>query len=167
MFMLFHWYCHKGLGCGKMIKFTLKIFNIFGDVYSRDETISLCQRDAGAQIVMSHKLQYTSFGSIPFTPSLVTKWHDRHRYLSIYHVPYLMSLSIPWHCSKTLTHANSLSIGPPEASFSDTWVIFYSTKCLFFNKKSCRLHNARHFLNVGKVIVVAVIMPLGKTKHWI
>ena len=65
MFMLPHGYCHKGLGCGKMIKLTLKIFNIFGDVYTRDGTISLCQRDASAHIVMSHKVQYTSFGSIP------------------------------------------------------------------------------------------------------
>ena len=28
MFMLLHWYCHRGLGCAKMMKFTLKIFNI-------------------------------------------------------------------------------------------------------------------------------------------
>ena len=49
-----HWYGHRGLGCGKMMKFTLKIFNIFGDVYTRDGAISLCQRDARAQIVVSH-----------------------------------------------------------------------------------------------------------------
>ena len=103
MFMLLHWYCHMGLGCGKMIKFTSKIFNIFGDVYARDGTISFCQRDASAQIVMSHKVQYTSFGSILLTPSLDTKWHDRHIYLSKHHVPYLMSLSSPRHCSKTLS----------------------------------------------------------------
>ena len=30
------------------------MFNIFGDVYTRYGTISLCQRDASAQIVMSH-----------------------------------------------------------------------------------------------------------------
>ena len=101
MFMLLHWYCHLGLGCGKMKKFTLKIFNIFGDVYTRDGTIPLCPRDAIAQIVMSHKVQYTSFGSIPLTPSLFTKWHDHHRYLSVHHVPYLMNLNSPRHCSKT------------------------------------------------------------------
>ena len=94
-----------------MIKFTSKNFNMFGYVYTRDGIISLCQRDASAQIVMSHKVQYTSFGSIPLTPSLITKWHDRHRYLSTHHVPYLMSLSSPGHCSKTLmdslcTHAS-------------------------------------------------------------
>ena len=91
MFMLLHWYCHKDFGCGKMITFTLKIFNILGEFYTRDGTISLCQRDASAQVVISHN------------PSLVTKWHDRHRYLSIHHVPYRMSLSSPRHCSKTLT----------------------------------------------------------------
>ena len=48
-----------------MIRFTLKIFNIFGDVYTRDGSITLCQRDASAQIVMSHKVQYTTFGYIP------------------------------------------------------------------------------------------------------
>ena len=36
-------------------------------------------------------------------PSLLTKWHDRHRYLSIHHVPYLMSLNSPRHGSKTWT----------------------------------------------------------------
>ena len=102
MFILLHWYCHRGFGCGKMITFTLKIFNIFGDVYTHDRTISLCQRDASAQIVVSHNYRTQVLGSIPFTPSVVTKWHDRHRYLSIYHVPYLMSLSGPRHCSKTL-----------------------------------------------------------------
>ena len=54
MFMLLHWYCHRGFGCGKMITFTLKIFNIFGDVYTHDGTISLCQRDAIAHVVMSY-----------------------------------------------------------------------------------------------------------------
>ena len=68
MFMLLHWYCHRGLGCAKMMKFTLKIFNIFVDVCTRDGTISICQRDASAQIVMSQKVPYTSFGSIPLTP---------------------------------------------------------------------------------------------------
>ena len=95
--------CHRGFGCGKMITFTLKIFNIFGDVYTRDGTILLCQRDASAHIVVSHNYPTQVLGSIPFTPSVVTKWHDRHRYLSIHHVPYLMSLSSPRHCSKTLT----------------------------------------------------------------
>ena len=47
-----------------MIKFTLKIFNIFGDVYAHDSTISLCQRDASAQIVMSHN--YGTQVSDPF-----------------------------------------------------------------------------------------------------
>ena len=51
----------------------------------------------------SHNYRTQVLGSIPFTPSLVTKWHDRHRYLSIHHVPYLMSLGSPRHCSKTLT----------------------------------------------------------------
>ena len=102
MFILLHWYCHRGFGCGKMITFTLKIFNIFGDVYTRDGTISLGQRDASAQIVVSHNYPTQVLGSIPFTPSVVTKWHDRHRYLSIHHMPYLMSLSSPRHCSKTL-----------------------------------------------------------------
>ena len=104
MFILLHRYCHRGFGCGKMITFTLKIFNILGDVYTRDGTISLCQRDASAQIVVSHNYPTQVLGSILFTPSVVTKWHDRHRYLSIHHVPYLMSLSSPRHCSKTLTH---------------------------------------------------------------
>ena len=102
MFILLHWYCHRGFGCGKMITFTLKIFNIFGDVYTRDGTISLGQRDASAQIVVSHNYPTQVWGSIPFTPSVVTKWHDRHRYLSIHHMPHLMSLSSPPHCSKTL-----------------------------------------------------------------
>ena len=107
MFILLHWYCHRGFGCGKMIIFTLKIFNIFGDVYTRDGTISLCQRDASAQIVVSHNYPTQVLGSIPFTPSVVTKWYDRHRYLSIHHVPYLMSLSSPRHCSKTLMEFKS------------------------------------------------------------
>ena len=102
MFILLHWYCHRGFGCGKMITFTLKIFNIFGDVYTRDGTISLCQRDASAQIVVSHNYPTQVWGSILFTPSVVTKWHDRHIYMSIHHVPYLMSLSSPRHCSTTL-----------------------------------------------------------------
>ena len=103
MFTLLHWYCHRGSGCGsKIVTFTLKSFNIFGDVYTRDETISLCQRDASAQIVMSHNDSTQDFGSITFTPFFVTKWHDRHRYLSIHHVPYLMSLISPRHCNKTL-----------------------------------------------------------------
>ena len=64
MFMLLHWYCHRSLGCGKMIKFISKIFNIFGDVCTRDGTISLCQRDSSAQIVMSHN--YSTQVSDPF-----------------------------------------------------------------------------------------------------
>ena len=56
-----------------------------------------------AQIVVSHNYRTQVLGSTPFTPSVVPKLHDRHRYLSIYHVPYLMSLSIPRHCSKTLS----------------------------------------------------------------
>ena len=54
MFMLLHWYCYRGFGCGKMITFALKIFNIFCDVYTRDGTISLGQHDASAQVMMSH-----------------------------------------------------------------------------------------------------------------
>ena len=103
MFILLHWYCHRGFGCGKMITFTLKFFNIFGDVYTRDGTISLCQCDTSAQIVVSHNYRTQVLESIPFTPSVVTKWHDRHRYMSIHHMPYLMSLSSPRYCSKTLS----------------------------------------------------------------
>ena len=102
IFILLHSYCRRGFGCGKMKTFTLKIFNIFGDVYTRDGTISLCQRDVSAEIVVSHNYRTHILGSIPFSPSVVTKWHDRHRYMSIHHVPYLMSLSSPRHCSKTL-----------------------------------------------------------------
>ena len=110
MFILLHSYSHRGFVCGKMITFTLKIFNIFGDVYTRDGTISLCQRDASAQIVVSHNYRTQVLGSIPFTPSVATKWHDRHRYLSIHHMPYLMSLSSPRHCSKTLRSLMSLEL---------------------------------------------------------
>ena len=102
MFILPHWYCHGGFGYGKMVTFTLKMFNIFCDVYTRDGTISLCQRDASAQIVVSHNYRTQVLGSILFTPSVVTKWPDRHRYLSVHHVPYVMSLSSPRHCNKTL-----------------------------------------------------------------
>ena len=66
MFTLLHWLCHRGLGCGKMMKFTSKIFNIFGDVYKRDGTISLCQRDSIAQ--MSHN--YSTRVSDPFRSPL-------------------------------------------------------------------------------------------------
>ena len=114
MFILLHWYCHRGFGCGKMITFTLKIFNLFGDVYTRNGTISLCQRDASAQIVVSHNYPTQVLGSIPFTPSVVTKWHDRHRYLSIHHVPYLMSLSSPRHCSKTLSFMSPFVVTEPQ-----------------------------------------------------
>ena len=44
------------LSCGKIIKLTMKFFNIFGDVYTRDGTILLCLRDASAQIVVSHNI---------------------------------------------------------------------------------------------------------------
>ena len=64
MFMLLHWYCPRGLGCGKMIKFALKIFNIFGEVYTHDGTISLCQHNASSQTIMSHK--YSTQVSDPF-----------------------------------------------------------------------------------------------------
>ena len=98
MFLLIHWYCHRGFDCGKMITFT---FKIFGDVYTRDGNISLCQCDASAQIVVSYNWLTQVLGSIPFTPSSVTKWHDRHRYLLIYPVTYLMSLTSHRPCSKT------------------------------------------------------------------
>ena len=101
MFILLHWYCHRGFGCGNMITFTLTIFDIFDDIYTRDGTISLRQCDASAQIVVSHNYRAQVLGSIPFNPSLVTKWHDRHRCLLIQHVPYLKSLGSPRHCSKT------------------------------------------------------------------
>ena len=68
MFNLLHWYCHRGFGCGKMITFTLKIFKIFGDVYTRDGAISLCKCDASTQIVMSHNYRTQVLGSISFTP---------------------------------------------------------------------------------------------------
>ena len=110
MFILLHWYRDGGFGCGKMITYILKLFNIFSDVYTCDGTISVCQRDASAQIVMRHNYRTQDFESIPFTSSVVTKWHDRHRYLSIHHVPYLMSLSGPRHCSTTLKqHGNDQS----------------------------------------------------------
>ena len=54
MLRLFHWYYHRAFGYGKMMTFTLKIFNIYGDVYTRYGAILLCQRDASAQVVMSH-----------------------------------------------------------------------------------------------------------------
>ena len=126
MFILLHWYCHRGFGCGKMITFTLKIFNIFGDVYTRDGTISLCQRDASAQIVVSHNYRTQVLGSIPFTPSVVTKWHDRHRYLSIHHVPYLMSLSSPRHCSKTLKTLQCILIQRIILKLYDMWQFVFN-----------------------------------------
>ena len=54
MIMLLHWYCHRSFGCGKMIAFTLKIFIIFGDVYICEGTITLSQRGASAQVIISH-----------------------------------------------------------------------------------------------------------------
>ena len=53
MFMSLHWDCGRCFGCGRIITFTLNFFNIFGDIYTRDGTISLCQRDASA-VVMNH-----------------------------------------------------------------------------------------------------------------
>ena len=53
-----------------MITSSLKNFDIFGDVYTRDGTISLCQRDASAQIIVSHNESTQVFGPVPFTPSL-------------------------------------------------------------------------------------------------
>ena len=143
MFILLHWYCHRGFGCGEMITFTLKIFNIFGDVYTRDGTISLGQRDASAQIVVSHNYRTQVLGSIPFTPSVVTKWHDRHRYLSIYHMPHLMSLSIPRHCSKTLTNAGILSIKPVGTNFSD---ILIKRDNFSLTKMHLKMRNGCHFV---------------------
>ena len=38
-----------------MLTLTLKIFNAYSEVYTREGTISLCQRDASAQVhVISH-----------------------------------------------------------------------------------------------------------------
>ena len=103
MFILLHWYCLGGFGCDKMVTFTLKIFNIFCDVvHTRRDHLTLSTRCKCTDRYDS-KLSTQVLGSIPFTPSVVTKWHDRHRYLSIHHVPYLMSLSSPRHCSKTLS----------------------------------------------------------------
>ena len=84
MFMLLHWYCHRGFG-----------YNIYFE--------------------NNHRTQ--SFGSIPFTLSLVTKWHDYHRYLSMHHVPYLMSFSSPRHCSKSKT----------LTTWKVLWVVFTSS----------------------------------------
>ena len=47
-----------------MIKSTLKNFNIFGAVYTGDGATSLCQRDASAQIILSHN--YSTQVSDPF-----------------------------------------------------------------------------------------------------
>ena len=144
MFILLHWYCHRGFGSGKMITFTLKIFNSFGDVYTRDGTISLCQRDASAQIVVSHNYPTKVLGSILFTPSVVTKWYDRHRYLSIHHVPYLMSLSRPRHCSTTLTfrkHSIQIKINVFSSHVtlkSDGWP--WKTKGYLFSTTSSCVH---------------------------
>ena len=133
MFILLHWYCHRGFGCGRMITFTLKIFNIFGDVYTRDGTISLGQRDASAQIVVNHNYPTQVLGSIPFTPSVVTKWHDRHRYLSIHHMPHLMSLSSPRHCSKTLTDPSRISCS--LCLFS--WILQHFAEILWIHTDQC------------------------------
>ena len=81
----FHWYqqkvcngllCHahvaslivsQRFGFGKMIKFTLKMSNIFYDVFTSHGKISLCHRDGSAQIVMSHN--YSTQVSDPFRSS--------------------------------------------------------------------------------------------------
>ena len=120
MFMLLHWFCHRCLGCGKMIKFTLKIFKVFGDVYTCDGTISLCQRHASAQIVVSHN--YSTQVSDPFRSSPAWSPNDMIITNICQSVPYLMSLSSPWHCSKTLigplgTHFNEISIEIHTFSF--------------------------------------------------
>ena len=45
MFILLHWYCLGGFGCGKMVTFTLKIFNIFCDVvHTRRDHLTLSTR---------------------------------------------------------------------------------------------------------------------------
>ena len=85
-------------------------FQHFGDVYTRDGSISLCQRDVSAHAVMSHNHSTQVFFIHSGHPSLVTNWHDRHRYLSIHHMPYLMSLSNPRHCSRTFRPAGGENI---------------------------------------------------------
>ena len=57
----------------------------------------------------------------PPPPPVVTKWHDRHRYLSIHHMPYLMSLSSPRHCSKTLMEFSQCAYD--AWCISDTWLL--------------------------------------------
>ena len=110
MFMLLHWYCHRGFG-----------YNIYFENFQHFRWRLLKGRDhltLSMQVhrpLWSHNHRTQSFGSIPFTLSLVTKWHDHHRYLSIHHVPYLMSLSSPQHCSKTLT------------TWKVLWVVFTSS----------------------------------------
>ena len=48
MFMLLHWYCHRGFGCGKIITFNLKI-STFSVTYTHTMGPShFCQRDASA-----------------------------------------------------------------------------------------------------------------------
>ena len=79
MFILLYWYCHRGFGCGKMITFTLSV--TFTHVTGPSHFVNT--------IIVSHNYRTQVLGSIPFTPSVVIKWHDRHRYLSIHHVPYL------------------------------------------------------------------------------
>ena len=54
-------------------------------------------------------------------PSLVNKWHDRHRYLSIHHVPYLMILGSPRHSRKTLRRYSG------TRWHSDSFVFNYDT----------------------------------------
>ena len=45
MFILLHRYCLGGFGCGKMVKFTSKIFNIFCDVvHTRRDHLTLSTR---------------------------------------------------------------------------------------------------------------------------
>ena len=55
-------------------------------------------------------------------PSLVNKWHDRHRYLSIHHVPYLMIFGSPRHCRKTLRRYSG------TRWHSDSFVFNYDTR---------------------------------------
>ena len=90
IFMLLHWYCHRCLGCGKMIKFTLKIVNIFGDVFTRDGTISLCQHDASAQIVVSHN--FSTHVSDPFRSSP----HWLPNYMIVTHIYQYIICPISW-----------------------------------------------------------------------
>ena len=72
-------------------------------------------------------IKYSAQVSDPFrSPTLVTKWHDRHRYLSIHYVPYLMSLSSPGHCSKTLRFWATIILDLSIPSYLPTYTYIHT-----------------------------------------